>query len=302
MADVTLQQRLGAVWHKLGSIHLTVVVCLLLAADLTLGYLCLKDRATLFAPMNEIGLAAWSATYGRHNLLHTSWFFLLLGLLTLLCLNTFVCTTNRVTALLRKRTQLGAIRLSFKLAPHLMHYALILMLAGYLGSYVFAKVLDTRTLIPGSVVALPATTARIAFIGLDPLYYPDDRLPAFKNRTMRPRARLLLIDGKSQREVILCVNRPVWFKGYGIFLKQFSPKTKPGSGMALRERVDVSIRKDAGVRLYLVGILLFTIGLGVYLVEWTFLKSKTSGIRTSAQIGSNGVKGMINDRIRGNEL
>ncbi len=258
-------------WRKLGSIHLTVVLCLSLAADLTWGYVCLNRHATLFGPLNDIGLAAWLHTYGRHNMAYTAWFFLLLALLTLLCINTFVCTTDRVAGLLRARRRFTSLRLFFKFAPHIMHYALIVILAGYLSSYLFARVLDTRTLVPGHSMTLPATTARITFTGFDPLYHRGDHLPVLRDRVLRPRARLLLTDGESRQSTVLCCNRPVRFKGYGIFLKDFSPKQK-GGAMAGRARIDMSIRKDPGVVLYLAGLLLFTAGLAIYLVDWTFFK------------------------------
>lgn len=273
MALLTMQRRLRMLWHQLGSVHLTVILCLLLALDLIWGYLCLKNRALLFAPLNDIGLPAWSATFGRHNLVHTLWFFILLGLLALLALNTFVCTTDRVAGLLERRTHLGPRRLLFKLAPHLMHYALILILTGYLSSYLFARVLDTHTLVPGASMALPVAGAHIAFDAFDPLYYQGGGLAAFKNRVLQPRARLSLTDGGFCRNAVLSLNRPVWFKGHGIFLKDFAPQTK-GSGMTRLPRIDVSIRKDPGVRLYLAGILLFTAGLAAYLAEWIFFKGR----------------------------
>ena len=262
---------LRTLWRRLGSIHLTVALCLVLTLDLFWGYLCLKDHSMIFAPMNDMGLAAWVTTYGRHNLVYTAWFFILLALLAVLCLNTFVCTTDRVTVLLGRRAHLGGNRLLLKLAPHLMHYALILILVGYLGSYLFARVLDMRTLVPGVPMVLPGTTARVTFTAFDPVYYRGERLPAFKNRVLQPRARLTVTNAAQTDQRILSVNRPVWVKGYGIFLKNFSPKTGTG-GMVRRPRVDVSIRKDPGVRLYLVGIALFTVGLGVYLVEWVFIR------------------------------
>ena len=86
-----------------------------------------------------------------------------------------------------------------------------------------------------------------------------------------PKARLLLDDGHRSKSAVLTVNRPVMFKGYGIFLKNFSPKYK-GWGMAVRPRIDLSIRKDPGVRISMFGIVLFTAGLGMYLAEWIFFK------------------------------
>jgi cytochrome c biogenesis protein ResB len=253
------------IWRKLGSIHLTVVLCLLLAADLALGYVCLERHTALFAPMNDIGLVAWARTYGRQNPVHTAWFFILLCLLTLLCVNTFVCTTDKVARLMSRRKQFKARRLFFKLAPHVMHYALIVILTGYLSSYLFARVLDTRTLILDKSISLAGTDGHITFTEFIPEFYQGDRLPAFKNRVLRPRARLRLTDGEYSRTAELNSTGPVHFKGYTITLKDFAPRQK--GGMGLRTRIDLSIRKDPGVGLYLAGIVLFTVGLVMYSAE-----------------------------------
>jgi hypothetical protein len=226
--------------------------------------------------LNDIGLATWLHTYGRHNLAHTAWFLMLLALLALLCVNTFVCTTERVSWLVRKRERFGARRLLFKFAPHVMHYAMIVILAGYLCSYLFSQVLDTRTLVPGKSMTLPGTQAQITFSTFNPLYYHGDRLPAFKNRVMRPNAGLQLTDGEYRQFKVLSLNKPVWFKGYHIVLKSFSPKNKGGS-MGKRVRISLSIRKDPGVWLYLTGVVLFTLGLFIYLFEWIIPKKHKDG-------------------------
>lgn len=260
-----IQRLISFIWHKLGSIHLTIALCLMLAADLIWGYVCLKRHTTLFAPMNDIGLVAWTRTYGYGNLVHTAWFFILLGLLALLCVNTFVCTTDKVTRLLSRRKHFKPQHLFFKFAPHVMHYALIVILAGYLASYLFAQVLDTRTLVLDKSIPLADTNGRITFTEFIPEFYQGDRLPAFEDRVLRPRARLWLTDAEHHRTAILSSNGPVYFKGYTVFLKDFAPKKK--GGMELRTRIDLSIRKDPGVRLYLAGILLFTVGLVMYVAE-----------------------------------
>ncbi len=260
-------QVLEGVWGKLGSIRLTVILCLLLTLDLSIGFLCLNRRSPLFAPLNEIGLMAWSKTYGTYNLQYTGWFFLLLILLTLLCINTFVCTTDRVVLLIRSRNHFGPSRLFFKLAPHVMHYAVIVTLAGYLFSYLFAQVVVSHTLVPGTSMVLPGTNALITFDQFDPIYYEGDRLQLYKNRVIDPRAKLILTDGEKTIERILTFNKPVRFEGYGIFLKNYYPKKKTG-GMSRRIRMTMTIRKDPGVYLYLTGIILFTVGLVMYLGGW----------------------------------
>jgi hypothetical protein len=280
MAAVMMNRCLKQIREKLGSIHLTVVLCLLLTADLAWGYLCLNRHVTLFAPLNDIGLTAWLHTYGRHNLSHTAWFFFLMGLLALLCINTFVCTTEWVIRMVRKRERFGPRRLLFKLAPHVMHYAMIVILAGYLCSYLFSSVLDTRTLVPGKSITLPDSAAQITFTAFHPTYYQGEKLPAFKNRVLHPNVDLTLTDGTQKHSRVLSFNRPVRFKGYHIVLKSFSPKKK-GGGMSKRVRVNLSIRKDPGVGFYLAGVVLFTLGLLIYIFDWIIPKKNVTALSSA---------------------
>ncbi len=272
--DVNRISIFTVLWNKLGSIHLTVVLCLLLTADLAAGYVCLNRRSVIFAPLNEIGLPEWMGTYGMHNLESTAWFFVLMPLLALLCINTFVCTTDRVVRLFKSRSRHPSIlRFCFRLAPHVMHYALIVILIGYLSSYMFAQVLETRTLLPGGTMTLPGTGASIRFDAFQPEYYEAGRLATFRDRVLQPVARLVLSDGDSRRTALLKYNHPVWFKSFGIFLKDFAPKSRTG-GMGMKVRINVSIRKDPGVVLYLAGMLLFTAGMAMYITEWIFLRKR----------------------------
>jgi hypothetical protein len=136
---------------------------------------------------------------------------------------------------------------------------------------------------------LPGTTAQVSFETFDPVYYSGERLPAFEDRVIRPRAHLLLTRNGRQKRALLGCNRPVRFAGYGIFLKNFTPKKRSG-GMARRTRIDVSIRKDPGVPLYLAGMLLFTIGLVIYLVEWIlFKKPQTASGKFDEELSPNSI-------------
>lgn len=262
---------LSLIWQRLGSLNLTIFLCAGLAADSAWGYFCLSRRATIFAPLNEVGLFEWARTYGSHNLPHTTWLFLLMGLLFLFGVNTFVCTTDRVARLFKARRHFPGMRLFFRFAPHVMHYAVIVILAGYLGSYLFARVLDTRTLLPGGSLTLPGTGATVTFEDMDPVYYQGDGLSSFQDRVLQPRARLVFRSGGGEKTAVLGVSRPVRFEGYGIFLKEFSPTLRSG-GMSGRTRIDLAIRRDPGVAFYLFGIGLFTVGLAMYLAEWAFYK------------------------------
>jgi cytochrome c biogenesis protein ResB len=261
------------IWRFLGSIHLTVVLCLLLTFDLAWGYLCLNRHAPLFDPLNDVGLAAWVTTYARSDLAHSAWLLALMVLLTGLGANTFVCTTDRVARLVQMRNRMPFRRLFFRFAPHVMHYAVIVILAGYLSSYLFAQVLDTRVLVPGSSLNLPGTQARVLFESCAPAYYPEGGIPALEGRVLQPMARLKLYDGQKEETAVLNYNRPVRFEGYGIFLKDYYPKKKSG-GMSNNIRITLSIRSDPGVRLYFSGIVIFMAGLIMYLTDLVYFRRK----------------------------
>ena len=266
-----MSELLSSLWQRLASMQLTIALCLLLTADLALGYFCLNRQTALFTPLSDMGLPGWIATYGRYNPAATAWFFLLLLLLTLFACNTFACTTQRLILLFGTRGRMSRQTLLFKLAPHLMHYALIIILAGYLGSYLFAEVEPGRTLVPGAGLTLPGTGGKITFVDFQPEYYRGNRLGFFTGQVIAPKARMLLIDGALSREAILSCNQPLHFRGYGIYLSDFSPKSL-NDGMNMKVRIDLHIRKDPGVALYFAGMLLFSLGLVLYIYEKIFFR------------------------------
>ena len=264
------KELLRSAWKKTGSIHLTVTLCLVLAADLAAGYFCLKGNGHIFATLGEVGLWQWFATYGRHNLQVTAWFYVLLVLLAALVANTFACTTDRVIRLAATRPR----RLAFRLAPHAMHYAIILMLAGYLVSYLASCVVTSCVLVPGRPVAVAGTGLKLELVAWKPEYYRLGRMPAFAGRVVRPRAVLSLTAGRRTRTAVLEAACPVRFAGYGIFMKNFGPKKK--GGMSSRVFLELSVRRDPGLPFYFAGMALFVAGLALYLYDRVPAK-KTDG-------------------------
>jgi len=115
-------------------------------------------------------------------------FFLLLALLALLACNTFACTTSRVIQLLRAKGAGSRQRLALKLAPHVMHYGLIVILAGYLCSYLFTEVLTSSTLAPRSHLSLPGAGGQVSLFAFEPEYYQGRRLAFWKDEVITPKA------------------------------------------------------------------------------------------------------------------
>lgn len=253
-------------WRALASINLTIVLCLLLAADVLWGYACIKWRTALFIPLNDLGIVPWIQTYGLGNLQHTSWFFLLLLLLAVLALNTASCTLERVRHLLAARASLPRLRLVAKLGPHIMHAAVLVILVGYLASYLYTEVVVGTVLLPGRSYTLPDNAGSITFTDFIHQPYQGTRLDVFQGEVIRPQAALVLRADGQTWEATLGYNRPVRLGGYSVHLDNFAPK-KPG-GMRLNKRIDLHIRKDPGVVLYLAGIAMFCLGIGAYMLDW----------------------------------
>ena len=153
-------------WRALGNIRITVIVCFLLTANLGLGYFSLRNNLELFVPMSNLGLSRWINTYGVANPRHAAWFFAMIILLGTLSINTFVCTTERVFQILARRYPVR--ELPFHFAPHLMHYAVLIILGGYLCSYLFATSDTGHALRPGQMLRLENGRVTLRFIDFKP--------------------------------------------------------------------------------------------------------------------------------------
>ena len=182
-------------WNQAGSPNLTVVLCGLLTLDLAWAYFGLEKNLPIFAPMGDVGLHKWLLTYARYNFRESVWFLLMLVLLVLLAINAFVCTTERMARLIRRRNwKLRSI------GPHIMHYAVLVILLGYLGSYLFSSGYPGHALKPGARLDLPEGGGQIIFLSAEPIVYHGERMSFFDNYILDPGIRLRLVSENETRE------------------------------------------------------------------------------------------------------
>jgi cytochrome c biogenesis protein ResB len=276
VATMTIGLSWDRCWKTLGSVEIAIVLLLVMVVDLSVGFFVLQFGANPFRFLNDAGLPEWTQTYGRENLSETLWFFLLLALLFLLAVNTFVCTTLRVSALVRSRSAFPSrVRFAMKLSPHVMHYALIVILLGYLSSYLFAQVVPNNPLTVGKSVPMRPTqySAKLASLEIDTSQ--SVRLGAWRKRALDARAEIHFLDdmGEVIRKGEVSTNNPLVFRGYSVHLKDFGPRSRMG-GMSRQPFVNLIIKKDPGIVLYFTGTLLFAAGLGMYLGDWLWTRAK----------------------------
>jgi hypothetical protein len=265
---------IAAVWVFMGSVRLSVVLCFLLALDLAVAFPVIRWNLVTFVPLGQIDVWTWLSTYGRYNLGHTFWFFLMLLLLTLLGLNTFVCSTQRVCGLFRQGR--GPLALFLRLGPHIMHYAVLVTLLGYLGSYLLSDTLPGRALNPkGPPLKIRQIGGEFTCRVESPRFYHGGRLPFFDGWALDPGLLLTFTDsaGKTVTKKI-AYSEPAVFNGWTVHLTDFYPKREGGGGMGLNF-IEISFRRDYSSYVYLAGIALFLFGLVLYTLD--FFRKKRAG-------------------------
>jgi cytochrome c biogenesis protein ResB len=250
-------------WRWGNSLLTTLWLTALLVADLALGYSRLRGNTPAFTALNQIGLGPWLLTYARNDPGGCGWFVVLLLLLLLLGLNTLICTLTRllrIGARWHRQKHLPAAAKP-RLAAHLMHLGIVVILAGYLLSYTGTTVYPALTLIPQHPLRLYGTPLRLELEQMRLDYYEGRRLEGFSGRVLRPHLAIRIYDqaAKTERTAWLTFNQPLFHAGYGIFLQRFHPTSHGGMNSARYAVVEV--RRDPGVRFHLIGILIFLVGL-----------------------------------------
>jgi hypothetical protein len=252
------------IWHFAGSINVTMAVMGAMVADLVWGYAMLRYYGSVFSPINDLGFVRWALTWGAESPDKTAWLFILTGLLGLLAVNTFTCTTDRVIQLVRSRRGFQSFSaLVMRFAPHVMHYSMLLMFLGYLVSYMCAWTLLGQVVLPGRTIE--AGNTRISLEKLEIDYYHGTRIAGMNKRAIKARAFLRLESEGKVKTCTLGFNRPVYFEGMSIHLKKISPETASGS-MTRQKFISLIIKKDPGLWFYFTGMFFFTAGLFMYVL------------------------------------
>jgi len=266
------------IWQALGNIYLTMGIMGFMVLDLVVGFFMLKEYNDIFFPINDLGFVKWAATWGRESPGATAWLFILVGLLALLSLNTFVCTTDRVIALWQRRRHFSSpLGFVLRFGPHIMHYSMLIIFFGYLFSYLFSGTFLGRVLLPGHSIRVQGV--QIELERLDIAYHGADQPYRLAKKARDIQAILQFRAKGKTRTARISFNRPARFRGLSVHLKDFSPKTASNS-MDRPRYISLIIKQDPGMGFYFIGMLLFTLGLFIY----TWDKIFPTGIRHRTKI------------------
>jgi len=229
------------------SLKTTVWTLLGLVVLFFVGSYMMPVHREIFSSMNDLLLFQWVGWVAAKNPRQTWWFFLSFAALVILTVNTIVCSLSAIKGKWSRRDFL------LRISPQIIHAGFLFILFAHLLGAGWGYKLSGGML-EGTFARLPENRA---------LYLRDIRAEADARGFLKDwSADVVLFENNKQVEIAtLGPNRPLFYKGAGIYLKSFELDPRP---VAL-----LMINKDPGVAWALVGGILFSLGSVTLLVlKW----------------------------------
>jgi hypothetical protein len=221
---------------------LFVLVCLFF-----IGSYMMPGHKDIFSPMNEDILLNWAVSTAMPNPWQTWWFFAALACLVLLTINTLVCS---LPAIKGRWSRSGFL---LRISPQVMHAGFLLILLAHLLSAASGYKLS-GTLPERGSGRLPENRA---------LHLEEIRVQTDGAGYMTDWAATISLyenDAFEQRGV-LAPNKPVFYKGIGVYLKSLNFERGPAAYLM--------VVKDPGAVWAFAGGVLFMLGSLILLVlKW----------------------------------
>jgi len=250
---------------NLGSIALARTLLLLVSISLFTGAVFYNLNSEVFVPLNTTSLIDWLQTYGQNNLFYTWWFYLFIVFMFLLGMNTFFCTIDRTFIIIRRYNKLKKDNsILLLLSPHIMHFSFIVLLLGYFMLYSFGINSYNNILRTDCPVTIHNTDIKINMLKFTAEPYESRLYVGLNGKYIEPRYDLAIVSECKTTRKILGINSPVYYKGYSIHLDDFSPKS--GRSMSRETWANLTIRKNAGIPIFLIGIAMFIMGTFLYMI------------------------------------
>lgn len=216
------------VWRFFSSVYLTVILAALICVVAAWGSLLSVRYPQFFRAFDQEVLLPFLASTGIEYLRLTAWVWALIALSALFGVNTFVCTADKVYAVLKNRKPWAA------LFPHIVHAGFLIALLGHLVGSVFGFRSYGNVVFEGDSIPVPHTSG---------LYLRLDRsemkfLPSGEPDSLKTSVTLSDDSGKEVARGDIGMNAPLIYKGVAFY--HFDQGQSP-SGLVLE--VDGSTRE-----------------------------------------------------------
>lgn len=216
----------------LSSLRLTVWILTILIAVFFLGSYLMPLYPDAHAGMNTMPLLRWWLQSGRGHMAINGWLPLSVILLVILTLNTLVCT-------------LRSIRPGPSIAAHVVHLGFLFILLAHLISASTGFREDGIVLVQGRRVAIPKLDVQVQLQRIDYTPYPGGMPKDYA-------AQVVLVSEQGTSTGSLGPNRPLFYDGVPIYLKNFGFRPVP--------HAVCEVAHDPGALVALAGSVLFLIG------------------------------------------
>lgn len=211
------------------------------------GSFYIPHNLEVFSEINDMPLFQW-LSLNSADLNKFIWIYLLLGMMTLLSINMFICTLN---AVLKKSSWS---RLIEGLSPHVLHIGVMLVLLGHLISASTGYKQD----VPLSVNTV--TEVRGFIIKISDI--------EFFNKKGEDSTRWRLSLSINNNDKVIGPAKPAFYKGAGFFVKSVDQKEK---------KALIGLVYDPGAIWEVIGAIVFIIAsAGIFYVKSTNAKMKDS--------------------------
>ena len=251
------------IWSFLGKPSFSMWLIFMIFLDLILGSLIMKRHPKVFFALQNNLLQDWMRAYGINEIDITWWFFVLLILLFILSITSTVCAINRINSVIKGAKGVGLKVIIHRLSTSIIHFGFLFLLIGQLLSHTLSTNLYGKILYRGSSMVLPDSAIRMVLKDLNIQYFRENSPFIGMEGTARDVSATFLIHDRGRyKERKISSNSPLRYRGWAIFIEDFSPKSLSINKSPF---ICVRIKRDRGVGFMLFGATLFGSGLMLYL-------------------------------------
>lgn len=214
-----------------------------------IGSLIMKHHANIFFTLKYTMLQKWIITYGIENLLYTWWLIVIIILLCLLSITLIICILKN---------------LNINDPLFHVHLGFVLLLIGLFVSHTLSKISYGNIVTKNTEIKLANTNICLKVSDIKIKFFPNKtHFIGTTGKASGCSVALLIKDKNKIYRKKISLNKPCWYKGFSIFIEDFYPKERSNA----LPFVNLTIRKDYGIPIMIIGSALFCLGLIGVLVK-----------------------------------
>jgi cytochrome c biogenesis protein ResB len=195
------------VWRFFSSVYLTVILAALISADAAWGSILSMRYPQFFRAFDQEVLLPFISSLGPEYLSLTAWVWALIFLTALFGVNAFVCTADKLYAVIKNKKPRAA------LFPHIVHIGFLIALLGHLAGSVYGFRSYGNVVFEGSSIPVPHTSG--LFLRLDKSEM--NVLPSGELDSLKTTVTLLDAKGEMVDQGEIGMNDPLIHKGIAFY-------------------------------------------------------------------------------------